>query len=53
MLEAFRQGDLSALLAAGGVLSGVGANLLVNCLQQWRDARDDWQKAAITQDRFG
>ncbi len=37
VIVAFQQGDLSALVALGQVLAGVGTNLLAGGLQSWRD----------------
>jgi len=37
VIAAFQQGDLSALVALGQVLAGVGTNLLAGGLQSWRD----------------
>ena len=46
VLEAVRQGEWSALFVVGGVVSGVGTNLLANLLQQWKDTADSWHDPA-------
>ncbi len=40
VVEMFRQGDVTALMAVGGVLSGVGVNLISNQIQAWSDEVD-------------
>lgn len=37
VVEASRQGDFAALMAVGGVLGNVGANLVSNVIQKWQD----------------
>jgi hypothetical protein len=47
VVEAARGGDWAALTVLGGILAGVGNNVLANRLQQWRDEADAaWQIAA-------
>ncbi len=38
--QAAQQGDWAALMALGGVLGGVGSNLIANQIQQWKDEAD-------------
>ena len=38
--QAAQQGDWAALMALGGVLGGVGSNLIANQIQQWKDETD-------------
>jgi hypothetical protein len=40
VVEAARGGDWTALTVLGGVLAGVGNNVLANRIQQWRDEAD-------------
>jgi formylglycine-generating enzyme required for sulfatase activity len=40
VVEAYQQGDLAAILALGGVVAGVGGNLLANQIQSWKDETD-------------
>jgi hypothetical protein len=40
VVEAARAGDWAALSALGGVLAGVGGNLLANRIQDWKDEAD-------------
>ncbi len=40
VVEAAQQGDWGALAALGGVLAGVGSNLLANQIQSWKDETD-------------
>ncbi len=40
VVEAARQGEWAALAALGGVLAGLGSNLLANQLQGWKDEAD-------------
>jgi formylglycine-generating enzyme required for sulfatase activity len=44
--EAVQQGDLSAAMALGGVVAGVGSNLLANQIQGWKDEADAAQDLA-------
>jgi hypothetical protein len=37
---AFHGGDVGAVVALGGVLAGVGGNLIANRLQRWQDETD-------------
>ncbi len=37
VVQAVARGDLSALMALGGVLGGLGSNLLANLIQNWKD----------------
>lgn len=46
VVAAVRQGDWGALFAVGGVVSGVGTNLLANFIQQWKDEAHGWQDEA-------
>ncbi len=38
--HAAQQGDWAALMSLGGVLGGIGSNLVANQIQQWKDEAD-------------
>ncbi|MGD2178454.1 MAG: SUMF1/EgtB/PvdO family nonheme iron enzyme, partial [Anaerolineae bacterium] len=40
VVEAVQQGDPTAWMALGGVVAGVGSNLLANQIQSWKDEAD-------------
>ena len=40
VVEAMRQGEWAAASALGGVLAGLGSNLLANVIQNWKDEAD-------------
>ena len=40
MVQAATGGDISAGMALGGVLAGVGSNLVANRIQGWKDEAD-------------
>ncbi len=46
VVEAVRQGEWAALMALGGVVAGVGSNLLANQIQSWKDETDAARKLA-------
>ncbi len=46
VVEAVQQGDLSAAMTLGGVVAGVGSNLLANMIQDWKDEADAAQALA-------
>ncbi len=49
---AYQQSDLAAVMTLGGVLAGLGSNLLANQIQSWKDEADAAQKlaAAVEED---
>jgi len=46
VVEAAQRGDLSLIFALGGVLAGVGGDLLANQIQSWKDGVQDEQGLA-------
>jgi formylglycine-generating enzyme required for sulfatase activity len=46
VVEAYQRGEIAALLALGGVLGGVGGNLVANQIQAWKDRHASEAEAA-------
>ena len=44
IVAAMQQGEWAAMSALGGVVAGLGSNLLANGIQSWRDEADGAQK---------
>ncbi len=48
VVEAYQRGDIAALMTLGGILSGIGNNLLANQIQSWKDETDAARQLART-----